>query len=88
MAPKKTQPARDVVDLLAAILRSAPSLPGALCRGTDPRLFDADTEDDAQTAMAICRRCPEIVPCGAMAAERRVHGVVAAELRLHETAVA
>jgi Transcription factor WhiB len=76
----------DVVDLLAAILRGAPALPGALCRDADPRLFDADSEADAQTAMAICRRCPEIVPCGAWGAERRVHGVVAAELRLHETA--
>lgn len=54
----KQKPSVDVVDLLAAILRGAPALPGAACVGR-AELFDGTDPASTETAIALCRyRCP------------------------------
>lgn len=69
------------IELAAAVLRGVPRLPGALCRRR-PELFDADDEDAADRAAAICRHCPALEPCGAWASTLRHNqrsGVLAGE---------
>ncbi|KAA1248763.1 hypothetical protein F0Q45_18765 [Mycobacterium simiae] len=71
------------VELTAAILRGTPRLPGALCRGRT-ELFDADDEETAACATALCRRCPDKQPCTTWADTLRhnqVNGFLAGELR-------
>ena len=54
----------DWIALLELILRDAPSLPGALCRDEDPRIFDADADAvAAAAAVALCHRCPALAAC-------------------------
>ncbi|WP_459966435.1 WhiB family transcriptional regulator [Mycobacterium sp. MUNTM1] len=70
-------------ELVGAILRGVPSLPGALCRQR-PELFDSDDGETASRAVAICRRCPALQPCGAWAGALRhneARGVLAGERR-------
>lgn len=50
------------LDLLVLILKGAPRLPGAACRA-DPVLFDAADGGRIAEAVALCRRCPQLVPC-------------------------
>jgi WhiB family transcriptional regulator, redox-sensing transcriptional regulator len=72
------------IELTAAILRGTPRLEGALCRRR-PELFDAEDDEAASRAAAICSQCPERKPCGAWADTLRhnqVNGVLAGELRL------
>lgn len=70
-------------ELVGAILRGVPSLPGALCRQR-PGLFDGDDDETAEGAAAICRRCPALQACGARVDTLRhnqVNGVLAGQRR-------
>jgi hypothetical protein len=73
----------DVVDLLVAILRGAPALPGAACVGR-PELFDGTDPASTETAIALCLyRCPALAAYerAANAAPRNtVSGVLAGRL--------
>lgn len=72
------------IELTAAILRGTPRLPDALCRG-HVELFDADSEETATRAVALCRQCPDRQPCAAWANTLRhnqANGVLAGQLRL------
>lgn len=69
-------------DLLGAILRDTPPLPGAACRGRH-RLFDADDEqtEAAAAARELCHNCPALAACRAWAATGpRVSGVLAGRI--------
>jgi WhiB family transcriptional regulator, redox-sensing transcriptional regulator len=71
------------IELTAAILRGTPRLPDALCRGR-VELFDADDEETASRAAAVCRRCPARQPCSAWAnglAHNQINGVIAGQFR-------
>lgn len=48
--------------LTAAILRGAPKLSGALCRGR-AELFDGQTPEARAVAAGVCRRCPARRDC-------------------------
>jgi hypothetical protein len=50
------------IALLSLIFAGAPQLARAVCRGR-PELLDANDEDGATVALALCRRCPSIDPC-------------------------
>ena len=57
-----------VAELLAALARSVPPLPGALCRGNgelwDPH--DREAEDyhyRRDAAIRVCRACPALARC-------------------------
>jgi hypothetical protein len=79
-----------VVDLLAAVLREAPALPGALCRDRW-ELWDGADEYGAHRAMQICGRCPDLRPCRSwLDAQKRdaVTGVVAGQLVPHSSTAA
>lgn len=52
--------------LTAAILRGAPRLSGALCRGR-AELFDGQTPEDRAAAAELCARCPVRRDCAAFA---------------------
>jgi WhiB family redox-sensing transcriptional regulator len=60
-----------VAELLAALARSVPPLPGALCRGNgelwDPHDREAETPEDyhyrRDAAVRTCRRCPARAAC-------------------------
>lgn len=72
------------IELVGAVLRGVPSLNGALCRNSDPRLFDGDDDETAERAAAICRRCPALRECGDWAAALRhneANGVLAGQRR-------
>lgn len=63
----------------------ADPLPEAACRGEDSHLWDPDVSDDLDLAIAICRACPELDTCRAIARKAaktgaRIYGVVAGEL--------
>lgn len=76
------------VEVLAAVLAGAPSLPGAKCRNR-PHLFDErgpdEPEDVAQQrqeqALGLCRICPALASCDAwfteLPARKRPAGIVA-----------
>ena len=71
------------VELLAAVLRDTPRLPGALCRQRT-ELFDGDDAEDAHEAAELCGHCPAREPCAAWAhtlAHNEAHGVLAGERR-------
>jgi hypothetical protein len=76
----------DVVDLLVAILRGAPALPGAACASADPKLFDGTDPAGTESAIALCRyRCPVLAACAEWAETAphdSLHGVVGG--RWHE----
>ena len=44
-------------------LEAPRSLEQAACKGANPKLFDAATNDDAFDALSYCERCPVIQPC-------------------------
>ena len=70
---------------VAAILRGVPRLDGALCRDRNPEVFDVGTDEDAERAAAVCRRCPALQACGAWAAglkHNEANGVLAGQLRV------
>jgi len=73
----------DVVDLLAAILHSAPALPGAVCAGRS-ELFDGTDPASTETAINLCRyRCPALAACepaADAAPPNAVSGVLAGRL--------
>jgi hypothetical protein len=74
------------IQMLESALAQSPPLPKALCIGR-ASLFDAATEDDAQAAAELCRRCPELPLCEAWAAAlppNTVTGVVAGEHRTYD----
>jgi len=71
-------------ELVGAILRGVRSLNGALCRNSDPTLFDGGDDESVSRAVAICRRCPALRECGACAATLRhnqANGVLAGQRR-------
>lgn len=71
------------IELTAAIVRGTPRLRGALCRD-QPELFDGDSDETAQQAAQLCRRCPARAPCGTWAdtlPHNAAHGVLAGQLR-------
>lgn len=74
----------DVVDLLVAILRGAPALPGAACASADPKLFDGTDPAGTESAIALCRyRCPALAACeraANAAPPNTVSGVLAGRL--------
>ena len=78
----KTKPAADVVDLLCAILRDSPSLPGAACV-IAPNLFDYNASAaDHQLAARLClEACPALELCRQRAAHGDLTGIVAGEYR-------
>ncbi|MEZ0382172.1 WhiB family transcriptional regulator [Mycobacterium sp. pW045] len=76
-----------VIDLLAAIFRDMPALPGAACRDRQA-VFQAaeDGHDDAiASALAICRGCPVRRECaqwvGSIHRHRRPRGVTGGAYR-------
>lgn len=46
-----------------------PDLPGALCAQVDPELWFPERGESSEEAKAICRRCPERLPCLSWALE-------------------
>lgn len=71
-------------ELVGAILRGVPPLDGALCRNSDPTLFDGDDDEAVSRAAAICRRCPALRECGDWADTLRynqANGVLAGQRR-------
>lgn len=50
------------LELAAVVLRGAPPLPRALCRGR-VTTFDGRSAADIDTAMTLCRRCCELQAC-------------------------
>ncbi|MCV7285354.1 WhiB family transcriptional regulator [Mycolicibacterium wolinskyi] len=82
-SPRREHPATSAagrdgwIDLVAAIVRGTPALPGALCRG-QADLFDAQWSSTASAAAELCHMCPDLAPCRQWAAtERNLHGVIA-----------
>lgn len=79
------------VEVLAAILRGVPSLPGAACAG-HPEPFDPpergddphDTAERHAFAVSACQRCPALPACRAWFASlrptQRPHGVTAGQV--------
>ncbi|MCA2248825.1 WhiB family transcriptional regulator [Mycobacterium intracellulare] len=70
-------------ELVGAILRGVPKLPGALCRQR-PGLFDGDGDETAEQAAELCRHCPALRECGDWAATLRhnqANGVLAGQRR-------
>ena len=70
-------------ELVAAIVRGTPRLPGALCRH-QPDLFDGDDDQDARQAAEFCGRCPASEPCRAWSeslAHNEAHGILAGQRR-------
>lgn len=71
------------IELTVAVLRGTPRLPGALCTGRS-ELFDGDTDDTADRAAQLCRRCPARAPCSDWAdtlAHNQANGVLAGQHR-------
>lgn len=75
-------PGDDWVALVAAILRGAPKLPRAACRGK-AGLFDAaEGSHQVRRARTICLACPELEACKTWAATQRdLVGVAAGQFR-------
>jgi WhiB family redox-sensing transcriptional regulator len=85
-----------VVDILAAVLAGAPSLPGAKCRNR-PHLFDEAAKGEPpevveqrhQQALGLCRICPALASCtewfAALPARQRPSGVVAGRQPVKES---
>jgi hypothetical protein len=64
-------------------LRAIPSLPLAACKGLSD-LFNGDTVEDIAEAIAICHRCPELLPCRRYSqtlSATQIHGVIGGEYR-------
>jgi hypothetical protein len=71
------------IALIGAVLRGAPSLPRAACKGLG-ELFDADTDDDAFDALELCAGCPELLPCRRWAEtlkHNKINGVIGGQHR-------
>lgn len=86
MSPAARKQQGDVA-LLEAILREAPALPRALCRG-EPAVFDAADEAAAERARELCGMCPELAACRRWSKSLprdRVTGVVAGRLVRHSS---
>jgi WhiB family transcriptional regulator, redox-sensing transcriptional regulator len=65
-------------EAMMSALSGIPPLPSAACRQHPPQLFDAETDEDAFAASAICAACPAKLPCGRFAGSLKPtqrHGV-------------
>jgi hypothetical protein len=71
-------------NLLIAVLRNCPSLPGARCRGRWDMFDNADCPETVRAALSLCSTCPALDPCrtwlDGLPKRRRPLGVTAGQV--------
>lgn len=73
------------VEVIAAVLRGAPSLPGARCKGRPDIWDEVEHAEIREYATNQCLTCPALQPCrtwvDTLKPSQRPIGVIAGEIR-------